>query len=979
MPATITVNTHVDTNGYVQNDDISLHEAIRLANGTLSFNQLSPNERLLVNGMPAANQADSIQFNLGNANNAIALTGSLPSITDRVTIDGFTQQGAAPNTAAFGLPRNAVYRIEIDGTNAGIFVNAFTITGGSNTVIRGLSIVNFSRAAIEITANNNIVEDNSIGINRAGQIGSNGGPATVIISGAENVVRNSLVSGNNEVVSSGVWITGATARLNRLEGNYIGTDFRGETAVPNSNCGIVIDRGATENIIGGSYSLGLGNLISGNIGGGVVIAGTPIQPTANNQVQGNLIGTDRTGTAALANGAGGGGEFNSRHGVFILDSSNNQIGGAVGSLGNVISGNNQDGIKIERSIDLENAVANGNQIQGNYIGTDYTGLQTLANGRYGIFLNGAGSQQSPSVVGGTVTIKGSAPGNIVSGNGNYGIYILGQETAGTHNRIQGNLIGVDALGNLARGNGGGGVLLENTSNNLVGGLQPNMGNVISGNNSLQFGTGAGVFIKLGETNSVQNNFIGTNLAGTAQIRNFGNGVTIRESENNWIGTPGAGNLISGNQGSLPEGNGVHIFAGQHNWVQANLIGTNVTGNAMIGNANNGVSIENQSTGNVIGGINLGEENIIGGNQGYGVSIIGTAGNLVDGNFIGRNAAGDPLPNRRGGRDDGILLPQLNPNKWGTLRQNIMAFNTEGGLELWGQNALVSNNVIESNGGFGITIFGGSGSQLTGNTIRSNQGPGIAVVAGQGHNLSSNSIYSNSGLGIDLGNNGVTLNDAGDADAGPNNLQNYPVLTSVVAAGGQTYVQGSIDSTTSASAYPITIRFYSNAAPDPSGYGEGEMVLGSITMTGPGPFTTYLPAANFIAATATDALGNTSEFSPCYAVSPDLPPRLATSSGWTPTATASRMGVKPDWAASSSSSSMSPVSSSPAPSPMGPASTSSPASPPAAITWCSRSRPVTRSHSRTRAAISRTAMSTPPASLPCSRSAADRSRTIWMRG
>ena len=153
------------------------------------------------------------------------------------------------------------------------------------------------------------------------------------------------------------------------------------------------------------------------------------------------------------------------------------------------------------------------------------------------------------------------------------------------------------------------------------------------------------------------------------------------------------------------------------------------------------------------------------------------------------------------------------------------------------------------------------------------------------------ILSNGSLGIDLGGDGVTPNDTGDADSGPNNLQNFPVLVAAVPGATSTVVQGRLNSTASTA---FTLEFYSNARCDTSGYGQGEALIGTTSVTtdarGNATFSANLPVViaqgRFITATATSASGDTSEFSQCIISSPrndSWPDALELSAGSLPTA------------------------------------------------------------------------------------------------
>ena len=101
---------------------------------------------------------------------------------------------------------------------------------------------------------------------------------------------------------------------------------------------------------------------------------------------------------------------------------------------------------------------------------------------------------------------------------------------------------------------------------------------------------------------------------------------------------------------------------------------------------------------------------------------------------------------------------------------------------------------------------------------SNGTNGVTINNGTGKRIRANAIANNGALGIDLGGNGITANDAGDADEGPNNLQNFPVLTAAI--GG---VQGTLNSIPDTT---FRIEFFGNAACDASGNGEGATFLGA---------------------------------------------------------------------------------------------------------------------------------------------------------
>ena len=228
----------------------------------------------------------------------------------------------------------------------------------------------------------------------------------------------------------------------------VGTDVTGTLALSNNGDGIGIWNGAQYNLIGGTNS-GAGNLLSGNASGISIYYGSSFTT-----IEGNLIGTDATGTHAIGN---------LYNGIYVAGYSNT-IGGTAQGAGNLISGSHQDGVLLD-GYDAFNDV-----VQGNRIGTDITGLVALGNALYGVGIQ-YGAQNN--------LIGGIAPGagNLLSDNA-YGVWIFN----GYQNTLQGNLIGTDATGTGDLGNQQGGVMLSYYSwYNTIGGANAGAGNTIAFN------------------------------------------------------------------------------------------------------------------------------------------------------------------------------------------------------------------------------------------------------------------------------------------------------------------------------------------------------------------------------------------------------------------------------------------------------------------------------------------------------------------
>jgi hypothetical protein len=391
-------------------------------------------------------------------------------------------------------------------------------------------------------------------------------------------------------------------------------------------------------------------------------------------------------------------------------------------------------------------------------------------------------------------------------------YTAIQLNASSGNTIAGNWIGLDADG-ISRGGTGIGVdvtaaVFNRSTANVIGGSSAADRNVISGNH-----TGVSFFPASADHNFVLGNFIGTDQTGTLPRGNVFEGVKVQAATNIVIGgsSAGARNLICAN------GTGVSLLDSAGDMVQGNYIGTDVSGRYALGNTGDGIGAQGCS-GTTIGGSGAG--NLIGNNSGYGIFLLGSSNTVMQGNWIGTDTNGIwPLSNGK----DGINLE-----------------------------------------GSGASTIGGTSAGAA-NVIEFNNGAGVNVLSGDRNVISGNSLFDNAGLGIDLGGDGVTPNDPGDLDSGPNQLQNCPVITNATSAYASTQIAGALSSQ-SGTAYRL--EFFASSPFDAARIAEGQIYLGTTNVatdpSGYAGFAVALPAAApagyVITATATDPLGNTSEFS-----------------------------------------------------------------------------------------------------------------------
>ena len=775
-------------------------------------------------------------------------------------------------TAALGNDQEGVFIA--DGNSVSVVNNLISGNG-----LAGIKIApSFAGSG---WARNNVIQGNLIGTDVTGTVPIPNDDSAVTLSNAPGNTIGGTVANQRNVLSGntgdGVLINGPYATRNTVLGNYIGTNAAGTAAIANGVEGVQVTGNATSNTVGGSTP-GSRNVISGNYdgvfingpGGGVSNYASTDVPKAINDFTTTtstitvpelatvtdidilfnithtftgdltiqLLNPDGVPVLLAANLGGGGDNYTNTYldddpvpgiriidvgapftGSFLPQTPLSQLDGSSTRGDWTLSVHDGAGADIGtlNSWSLR-FTTNGNEVAGNYIGTNAAGSHALGNSP------GAGVLIINSPFN---TIGGSVAGarNVISGNASLGVLIQG--VTARDNRVAGNYIGTDAAGTVDRGNGTGGVYIVGAPYNRVGGGAADR-NVISGNNA----NGVQILDADAVGNAVMSNYIGTNAAGNADLGNTLHGVYVASAGVNQIGAPiGAGNVISGN-----DQDGVRLLtvtAGT--LVQSNFIGTDASGTAAIGNSLDGISILGTSTNIEVGGAAAVERNVISGNTGRGIQIgqPGTGFNYIWGNYIG------------------------------TKLDGVSALGNGAGILI-----------------FGGAVFNDIGGTLPGqgNTIAHNATTGIALSPSGGNPTDNafrqNRMFGNGGLGIDLGLDGITANDASDGDTGPNERQNYPQLISVDHSGGSVHIAASLNSLPF-NAY--VVEFFVSPSCDPSGYGEGADLVGSMNVgtdaNGNVSFVASFasaPLAGFLTATATDDDVDdvTSEFAACFPAEAD---------------------------------------------------------------------------------------------------------------
>ena len=542
------------------------------------------------------------------------------------------------------------------------------------------------------------------------EINANGHAGVVFAAGSDGSHLLGVAVDNAN--GNGVTLNAGSITLND---NYIGLNLAGQAA-GNSGDGVYVSASSSNNLIGLNPTSALGtaaaagivtNVISGNGGNGISFHGS-----SGNTVVANRIGTDPTGSFAIANGGNGiwvtarsGG--NTIGGSAYVNSTTglaNDPTGAKGTvtptfivppLGNLVSGNGQTGILVDGN-------SQQNVLSGNFVGTTANGDAAIGNAGNGVWINGADNN---SLIGTPLlNPPGSAdPGsynqtpftyyNVISGNGGNGLEV----TSSNNVTVQANFLGAGANNAGVVANRLNGILVDGSSQNTqVGGVIP-LGNVVSGN----------------DLNGIE--VTGT-VSGFETFNTFGGGLAFGPAAPNGndgllITSTGGDNIVRTNVFSGNDNNGIEIAGNASGvMVDPNIVGLTTNGQALLPNGNDGLLITDTAHGNSIGGhvdASVIPNQTFSGNDGYGVAILGQAyDNSVFNNYIGTNVLGTvALGNGMGGV---FVGDQANNNTIGGSSSNpsqptanLISGNTGNGVTL---TTSTNNNQIVDNS-IGVDRFG----------------------------------------------------------------------------------------------------------------------------------------------------------------------------------------------------------------------------------------------------------------------------------
>lgn len=646
--------------------------------------------------------------------------------------------------------------------NATTFTVTNTLATGAGSLADAVNAANFDASATVVTPHiidfsglasgaNTIVVTGQLQVRNAMIVDGATHPdgrVTVSAGGANHIILNFFDAGglnpegtiikNLNIINSnanGIQMDAVSGIT--IQGCYVGINSFGG-AISSNNNGIMLFNGSNNIKIGGT-GIGEGNVISGNRSNGLLINGAGAE---DNIVEGNLIGVDITGNALAANGS---------NGIHLGSGALNTIVGP----GNVISGNNSNGVFLD--------AVGVNHIIGNLIGVGLDGTTQLGNGSNGIDI----VNSSNIIIGGSSKVNR----NVVSGNPSNGIRVFESSNC----TVSGNFIGTDVTGKIGIPSFQGvNVTGAGSTGNTIGATTFMGRNVISGNEW------HGVFFEQNASgNTVIGNYIGTDSTGLIPLGNGRNGVSGTTALNTTVGgtTEQERNIISGNGFNQlrPAGEGAYFSGVSFQLsdgliVKGNYIGLGVDGETEIANANYGIWYIGDGTTRganlIVGGILLGERNIISGNgslalnpesdqsvspyekSSRGIYTFNVDDIRILNNYIGTNASGTSAkPNLA----DGLALISSTDIIIGGAgdSSNVISGNTYVGAHIFEcTDVAVRNNFFGlnangtgalANGQAGLYLHNQTNTVITENTLSGNSQTGLHISGGGTNSISSNQI------------------------------------------------------------------------------------------------------------------------------------------------------------------------------------------------------------------------------------------------